>query len=192
MNALLQDQIERFLKKLAIDDNTLEYVTVKNTAAALLRLMEKDDYTALENILIYHETGGHIGDGSDAALKAAREQLTKLLARPEVIVDDHIYPEGALASFEDVLMHLNKDVFEVGDDFHSAKRVTLLGVIERVDFEAISAGFKLRTRVYSKLHGSYLSWEFLGDHNIGKHHNKTYWFKTSDYANAYLARGELR
>lgn len=35
---------------------------------------------ALDNILTYHETGGHKGDGSDHALREARRGLESILA----------------------------------------------------------------------------------------------------------------
>ena len=34
--------------------------------------------SALENLLKFHETGGHEGDGSDETLVLAREELLKL------------------------------------------------------------------------------------------------------------------
>ena len=36
----------------------------------------------LENLLRYHETGGHEGDGSDHAMRSARSELAALAAMP--------------------------------------------------------------------------------------------------------------
>lgn len=38
---------------------------------------------ALENLLLYHETGGHKGDGSDDAFRKARGELDAL----KIIID---------------------------------------------------------------------------------------------------------